>query len=545
MSHQKLYYNLNNFKNFTKNYLNLIKVDKKKIGKSDIVENEKICVINIYINENDYNKAHNKLASSCNIKGLPKILLNKDSNNNEDDNTFIKSFNILTFEEETCFINILVKEEMINNVTENNFFPYNSLHSPIVKKIASYTNNAIILNVIFDINSLSEENYYLQLASVVIYFGYYIQYINENTDNNNSNKKFKFIKIKSNDNIKLEESVTFLDKYCAQFYSSDSANINCKEIIKCIKEKQIIEQNIKDRFGGIKLNVILHKKNINNVSKNRMQNTQNYLSKYLKNCYNDDDNLAYDQFGETLDILKLLCDKTTDSPPLQVGLEKLQKILIQTSEDEEEEDSDEYFKFIFANDQDNSERYVSKKFLEAASDEFIEIIFKDLFFHSINKIKEENTIKMKINTVDISLKNNKKLISKIYFAISNILSKHYIVNEPQINNENNNILYTFESIKKPLNKKNNIKRKLEENEKEEEEEEEEEEESDNNYYSTDDDDEEEEEEEYKQAKKRAKQIIREKDKKSTTPQTRKNLQLDEKKKSHLDKKRKTEKKISK
>ena len=488
-----------------KSFINLLKTDKK-MGKSDIVkhEKEKLCIISIQQKEN-YNKSHNKLCSSTNIKGLQKIFLKEDYN----ENPLLINHNISTLNNNICFINMLLNYELINCIVQKNdyfVFPQEELQNNIIDQIALCDNVIINIDHFFNSNENIDDKYNCddalikQLAYVIVHIGYYIHLINVNQNN-----KFKLIKIKSKNRDQIEVAVTFLKDYFKEIMISE--NVNCDEIIKKIKEKQAIEENLKEKFGGIRLNTILLKRNIKNISKNKMLNTQKYLKKYFDHCYIGNDTFeAILDFEHILNIFELLYKKPNEMQYGQVSLDKLKNIVIGIPEEEkkkknkknkekvddddkDDDDDHDVIKFSMSSLQDSSQRYISRKFLEEASNKFIEVILRDLFFYNFNK-KGENSINLINKNVDIKVEFNKILISKIYTAITEILSKFYDVENVEVNQMNDSTVYTFNALKE---KRKGSKRKIEEEEEEE-------------------DEEEEEEEEFKIGKKEATEMMREKKK---------------------------------
>ena len=426
---------------FVKNYLNIIKCEKK-LTRKDIMENEKLCVIHISDDEN-YNKSHMKLCNSCNIKGLHNNIVIDDDN---DVNELMKKFNIISFGNEKSFINILLNSHTINNVTQNKrtYFPNHDLDLQILNKIM--INNNVIINIDSSLSNKVEE-----LAYVIIYIGYYV----------NNNNKLNSVKIKCKNIDNLKYSMKYIKHYADLILTNNNLNIDfsdSKNIINNIREKKIIDEKLKEILGGTKFNVILHKRNIKNVSKNKMRNTHNFLKRYLNDCYNnnnDNNNNAINEFQDILDIFQLLC-KPNNTPPSSIVLETLNAIQI------EKINNDDDLKFLFCCNNDSFERYVSCKFFQEASDEFIATVFEDLFLHDISKMKVKNNICLKLKKNDLDTQNDNIVFGKIFNVIKSILSKAYDITN--INTKETDIEFSYIF----LSKENDSKRKKEEEEEDDE-----------------------------------------------------------------------------
>ena len=479
---------------FVENYLNLLKVEKKLI-KKDIINTEKVCILRI-LNEENFNKILGKLCNSCSIKGLPKIIKgdsntdfvpknisgNNDDNDDDDDDdeveddddndddcedggdtdninhkekSVLKSFNTLTFNNNKCFINMFLEYKVINRMVLNNIiFPPEELNLDVINTIMNYDN--IIINLDLPLDKCIK-----QLAFILIYIGYYINAITTYYITNNIERKIKSIKIKSVDVDNIKTAIEFIKK-CLNLDSKDTINIDSHEIIKDIKEKKVIDEKIKDYFGGTKLNIILKRKNIKNISKSKMQNTHNFLKEYLDKCYVND-NYSNDsderspicEFNKILNILTMLC-KTDKSPPASIVLEKLDTIVIIKKDnkqitngdgDDDDDDNNENLNFLFSGGGDNSERQISKSFFKEASEELVKVVFHDLFLHNIDKIKGEK-INVIIHSVNVNSDVDHKIIEKIFEALKKILLKSYNINNIKPKPHRNSMIYEFYSLKK-------------------------------------------------------------------------------------------------
>ena len=287
---------LDNVKSFVTRFLDMIRIEKKSMKKD--MKHDNVLILHILCNET-YHKSYNKICNSCNIKGLQHCLLanNNDTDQSNENNTsdldsIIKNFNIVSFKGDKHILNMTFNYDVIANMmSTNSIFPYGCLDYTIYNKISN------VSNIIITIDSFPDD-YVQQIAFMLIYIGFYIQYINDDDDNNNNNdtnnslstNKFKLIKITSKDLEKLKLVVEFIKCYLELMSSKeDLMNIDCEKIIKSIQEKKRIDERIRRHFGSTRLNIILKKKHIENLAKNKMSRTQKYLNRYLNNCYNNND----------------------------------------------------------------------------------------------------------------------------------------------------------------------------------------------------------------------------------------------------------------
>ena len=430
-----------------KKQLNKIRAQKRittKEIKTNYQQNKTLCIIRI-LNEDIYSKVNTKLTKTLNIKNFNKIVNNNNEedidaastiadDNNDDDNKIIKKHNITIWvDTNISCINILLNYELIKGiVNEENLSPppRHRLNNHILSHIMNVEN--IIVNVD---NSLTEN--IQELAYILSYISYHFNYYHH----------YDSIKFKSKDIENLRYALDCIKTY----FNSDSTG-SYEDIIRSIKEKQLSTQNMKKFLGSTKVNHILKKENIYNISNYNMKNTTNFLKKNLKECYSNN-NKSIEYFKNLIQILKSLCDDTSLGffPPRFVYLQKLEKISIEKIDDK--------ILLRFKGDSDISERDIPFIFFENADKNFVAAVFEDLFGNNIKKKRYIDNLTVMLSKKDF--KKDKEIIVKIYDCIKDMLSKSHNVDNVNVEDSADTVYYKFIS-----KDDNTMKRKIEEEEKE-------------------------------------------------------------------------------
>ena len=438
------------------NILNKIKCEKGLTKKE--IDNENICVIRILDDEN-FNKLNVKFASCCNVKGIIDIIANNNNNNttlNENKIQYIRNYNLLRFNNNNnnkTFINILLDYEIISNIADN-------LDSIDLKEevlnVIEYEKNIIIC-----IDYSLCENVQ-KLTCILTYILYNLYF---------SKGNFNSIKIK----CKHTENI----RYALQYIRDNDDNDNDINIQNMIAKKEK-DERLKTSLGGIKLNSILHNRNIKNVSKNKMRNTHKLLKSYLEKCYDsdiEDIDIHMKNFNNVLDTFEYLCkvdnnDNDDNSnkplfPPMLVNLELLHTIFIKmpsqrnNDDDDDGDDNNNNINFVFnGSNNDSFTRKISYEFFENADIKLITSVFQDLFLHNTDKMN--NLIHLILHKSKIEKPSyDKNIFEKIYTSIENILSSNYNINNvSHKTNKHGDLQYKFNAIDKKR-KTENEKRKTE------------------------------------------------------------------------------------
>lgn len=412
---------------FKSNILNQIKL-QKRITTKEIEKNIKDCkntsILRI-LNNNNYINTNAKITKIFNIKNLNKII-----NNNDNDKKLIKMHNI-TILNNLSFINILLNYDLIKTFINNEIPPSDCiLDSDILHHVMNVENIIIFID-----DSLTEN--IEELFYIIFHIFYHLNsYYNDS------------IKIKS----KNVENLKYVLDYIKIYFDSNLSE-NYKNIIDMMKKRQIIDQNIENNLGGLKISHILKKENIS-YNKN-MKNTINFLKHKFKKLKDGDDNdINIEYFKDLLEIIKEFCifdDNSAEfSPPPLVHLQKLENIYIQRPSD-----NHDTLILIFEGDNIVSKRSISLNFFENAHEDLIYVVFEDLFG---NNIKRNNLTFIILNKNDFKYKRD--IFKKIYNGVKTMLSKTHNIDNIRIETEKESICYKF------YTKINNkiVKRKIEEEE---------------------------------------------------------------------------------
>ena len=483
---------------FVAKILNNVKCERK-LTKRDITENKKVCVISI-LDDRNYNKSNNKLVNSCCIKGLMSSVLIDDDIDDEDNDNIdyentnrptqptqptqpiqkpLRRFNVLSLGKNKSFIKMLLNDELMNDIkNQNTFYPQYTLHLSILDKLMTSKDHSVVISID---TSLSQNIEYL--TNVLVYVGYYLDFCLFNNP-----QQFPTIKIKCEDISNLTYAMDYIKQY-SKFIGAMSGLPNTQEIndiIRRINRRKVIDNKLGKELGGTKLNVILQKTNIRNISKSKMYNTHQFFKNLLNNLYDDHCTNTSNEEGTKLDedninsrmniltnflaTLKLLCTNTEFQqanddnnchslkipgrllPPSPVSLQVLNTIVARKKNNEE-------IQFIFSSNNEYFERDVGYNFLHSANEDFIQLIFEDLFLNNVNKTREKNDITLVICPSSQEDSNEKEILAKIFRVIKTILSKSYDTDNLSVKKRNDNFLYTMV----PKENLNNKKRKINNN----------------------------------------------------------------------------------